>query len=213
MKKIIFGILTILSVFLIYFFNKDRKIYYLSVGDYLAYGINNLNIVDNNYSENVKNSFNGLLKKYVNYSTIDDYRVRDFINDINYNKSIIYNNEEYKIQNLLIKANYITISIGMNDLLYKNSIDKYSYSNELLKDIEYLMKLLRKYNKDKIYFLGFYNIIDDEELIKYINEKLMKICTKNNIIYVDISRLNLFVLNGKYPTNDGYSYITSKLIY
>lgn len=213
MKKIIFILLTILIVFFIYFLNIDRKVFYLSIGDYLAYGINNLNIVDNNYSDNIKNKYNSKLKQYINYSSIDDYRVTDLINDIKYNKTIIYKEKEYKIQNLLIKANLITISIGMNDLLYKNNIDKYEYGDELLKDMEKLLFLIRKYNKDKIYVLSFYNIINNEELITYLNKKLMSICEKNNIQYVDISKLNNYIIIGKYPTNDGYSYITNKLIY
>lgn len=209
MKKVLFLILVFIITFLIYYFNIDKKVYYVSLGDFLAHGINNEEKIDTNYSDDIKNIYKKKLKNYVNYSYIDDYRVMDLINDINYNKQVIYNSQEYKIQNLLIKANLITLSIGMNDLIYKKNID-YDYVDNLLEDIENLLILIRKYNKDKIYFLGFYNIINNENIIKYSNAKLSKICERNKIIFVDISKLNKYIENN-YPTNDGYKYITNQI--
>ena len=214
MKKIIFTILVVLITFFIYFFNRSEKTYYLSLGDYLSYGINNFNNVNNSYSNNIKEHYKEILSNYVNYSYYDDYRVMDLINDINYNKSVIYENKKYKLQNLLVKANLITLSIGMNDLIYKSKldVDLYNYTDELLNDIENLLILIRKYNKDEIYFLSFYNIIDNEKLIVYANEKLEGICNKNKIKYVDISLLNNYIINGIYPSNDGYTYITNQIL-
>lgn len=211
MKKIIFTVIIFLVTFLIYYFNINKEIYYVSLGDFLSYGINNKDIVDNSYSDSIMKHNKNNLNNYVNYSSFDDYRVMDLINDINYNKTITYSNKEYKIQNLLIKANLITLSIGMNDLIYKKNLD-YDYVDNLLNDIDVLLELIRKYNKDEIYFLSFYNIIGDEELIKYSNKKLLNICEKNKIKFVDISQLNKYVINSIYPTNDGYTYITDKII-
>lgn len=211
MKKIILSIIVFIIVFLIYYFNISEKTYYISLGDFLSYGINNFEKVDNNYSNNIKEKYKENLDNYVNYSSIDDYRVMDLINDITYNKTVNFNSKEYKIQNLLIKANLITISIGMNDLIYKKNLS-YDYVDELLDDIEDLFELIRKYNKDEIYFLSFYNIINDQELIDYSNNKLKNICGENKIKYVDISNLNNYVIKGIYPTNDGYSYITDKIL-
>ena len=214
MKKIIFTFLVVLIVFLIYFFNRSEKTYYLSLGDYLSYGINNFNTVNNSYSNNIKEYYKENLSNYVNYSTFEDYRVMDLINDINYNKSIIYENKEYKLQNLLIKANIITLSIGMNDLIYKSKVttDLYEYTDELLSDIENLFILIRKYNKDEIYFLSFYNSINNDKLIMYANKKLESICNKNKIKFVDISLLNNYIIKGIYPNNDGYTYITNEIL-
>lgn len=214
MKKIFFTVLVVITTFLIYFFNKSEKIYYLSLGDYLSYGINNFNKVENNHSTNIKKYYENILSNYVNYSSYDDYRVMDLINDINYNKTIEYKNKEYKIQNLLIKSNLITISVGMNDLIYKSKYDNnlYKYIDELLKDIDALFKLIRKYNKDEIYFLGFYDIINNKEIIEYTNNKVKSICNKNKINFVDISLLNNYISKGNYPTNDGYSYITESIL-
>lgn len=214
MKKILFALFIFVIVFLIYSFNINKKVYYLSLGDYLSYGINNNKIVNNTYSNNLREYYKDNLENYVNYSVLDDYRVMDLYNDIISNKKIKFENKEYNIQNLLIKANLITISIGMNDLLYKieYSNNIYDYTDELLNDIEKLLVLIRKYNKDKIYVLGFYNIIDDLELINYANLKLNKICNQNKVVYVDISNLDKYILKDRYPTNDGYTYISNQIL-
>lgn len=211
MKKTMFFIIIFVVTFLIYYFNINKKTYYVSLGDFLSYGINNMDKVDNNYSNNIKQKYQSNLQNYVNYSSTDDYRVMDLINDINYNKTITHNNKEYKIQNLLIKANLITLSIGMNDLIYRKNLD-YDYVDNLLNDIEDLLILIRKYNKDEIYFLSFYNIVGNQELIDYSNKKIKNICNKNKIKFVDISELSKYIKNSIYPTNDGYTYITDKIL-
>ena len=210
MKKILFTFTIFLMIFLIYYFNINNNIQYLSMGDYLSYGINNNNIVDNNYSDNIKKHYKNKIDKYVNYSTIEDYRVMDLLNDINDNKIVKYNGKEYTIQNLLIKANYITLSIGMNDLLNKKNIT-YEYMDQLINDIEKLFILIRKYNKDRIDYLGFYNIINNETLIEYANTRLKLICDKNKINYIDITNLKCFITN-LYPNNEGYNYITNQIL-
>ena len=211
MKKIIFTILVFVVIFLIYYFNISEKICYLSIGDQLSYGINNLNNVNNNYSTNLKKYYKYNLSNYINYSNIDDYRVMDLINDINYNKTIIHNKKEYKLQNVLIKANYITLSIGINDILKKNNIS-YEFVDELLIDIENLFTIIRKYNKDRIDYLSLYNIIDNKELIDYANKKIKKLCKKHNINYIDISKLDNYILECCFPTNEGYDYITNQIL-
>lgn len=214
MKKIIFTSLVVLITFFIYFFNRSEETFYVSLGDQLSYGINNFNTVNNSYSNNIKEYYKKNLYKYINYSNYDDYRVMDLINDINYNKNITYEGKEYNLQNLLIKANLITLSIGMNDLIYKSKYDtnNYEYADTLLKDIENLFILIRKYNKDEIYFLSFYNVINNKDLIEYANEKLEIICKENKIKFVDISLLNKYIINGIYPTNEGYTYITNRIL-
>lgn len=211
MKRIILMIIIFLIVFLIYYFNADKKTYYVSIGDYLSYGIDNSEKLGNGYSDIIKSNYKNNLKNYVNYSSTDDYRVMDLINDINYNKEIKYNNKEYKIQNLLIKANIITLSIGMNDLIYKKNLD-YDYVDSLLGDIDELLKLIRKYNKDDIYLLGFYDAINNVELIDYTNNKLKKICEKNKVKFIDITNLNNYIITGLYPTKDGYKYIADNIL-
>ena len=190
MKKLIFLFLLILITLLIYYSNKSDKIYYFSIDNY-------------GYSKNVKASLKTKLSNYVIYDR-EDYRVMDLINDINDNKEFIYNNKTYTFDNLLVKANFITVSIGIDDLIYKEELS-YDYIDQLLSDIEELLKTIRKYNKDKIYFVGFYKTKNMDKYLDYTNKKLKIVCENYNINYIDIS--NLKTINQK-----SNLYISDKII-
>ena len=178
MKKILFLFLVFFITFLIYYFNVSNKIYYFSIDNY-------------GYSKNIEKSLKSKLKNSVIYSK-EDYRIMDLINDIEDNKEFIYSNKTYNFDNLLVKANYITISIGMDDLLYKKEVD-YNYIDQLIFDIEKLLVLIRKYNKDRIYFLSLYKSSNLSEVLEYANKKIENLCKKNKINYIDIG--NLTVIN------------------
>ena len=52
---------------------------------------------------------------------------------IDNNEKVIIDKKEKTIKNALIKADLLTLSIGMNDFIYKMGIDKQNNINELLK--------------------------------------------------------------------------------
>lgn len=179
MKKIILIIFVLFLVFMIYYFNLDRKVYVLSIGDY---------IVNNNSDDLIKDN---LGKKYENdviYSNDGDYRIIDLINDINDNREFNYNNKEYTLDNVLIKADLIFISIGLNDLRY-NKINNYDYVDEVLTDLDEVLKLIRKYSKEKVYVFNY--LIDNKELCDYVNRRLYKIVERYDMDVIDISSIEL----------------------
>lgn len=174
-KVILCLFLIILMVFLIYLSNIKNDNYYFNIMDkkydYKTYN----NII----KEKVK------LEEYVNYVE-NQYRITDLIRDIKDNKVI----NDKKIQNILIKANIITLMIGNNELyLQSNSLDMtelFEYSNSLLDDIDNLFGLIRKYSKEKIFFIGFYTNNDYyEEIYRYINLRVKDMCDYYNIVYID----------------------------
>lgn len=209
MKKILYLVIIFVIVFIIYYKNIDKTINYLSIGDYLSCGVNNKNKIENSFSDNI-NKYLSSNKKvdYKKYVSKVDYRVVDLINDINNNKQIKINNKKYSIKNLLIKADIVVLSIGMNDIYYQRNItNKYNYVDELLFDIDNLLSLLRKNCKEKIYMLNYYNVIDNKEVIDYTNNKLNDIASNYNVKIIDISNLDKYLVNNIYPTNEGYNYI------
>lgn len=196
MKKFLFIIFTIIIIISIYFLFDKKKVYYL-----------NINTTPNNeysiyFSKKISN-----LKCYKNIQ-LNDYRTTDLINIIKNNTLI----EGNTINNLLIKANIITLWTGMNELNYKinsNKDELYDYSDELLNDIENLIIILRKYSKEKIIMLNFYNPNNkiDNNNIKYLNEKLNIIGNKYNIKILDISS---FI--NSHMTNYDHIYISNELL-
>lgn len=229
MKKILIAVVIIVAVFLIYLGYKDEKIYYVSLGDSLANGINPYNSKDYGYTDYIKDYLNSNqeLEIYVDGLISNNKRTIDIINDIKDNKKILVNEKTKTIQNVLIKADLITLSIGTNDILNNLNLnmdfsinDLYSKFEQVIIDYEELFKLLRQYSKEKIFIVGFYNFTNDDyfnEFFMYANSNLKKISSFYDINFIDIYddfKDNSYFpnSNSKFPNKAGYKIIADKII-
>ena len=124
-------------------------------------------------------------------------------------------------------ADIITISIGLNEVLYKlqneklNSYEMYSYIDTIINDIDELIDIIKRYCKEDIFILGYYNPFDSIEIdnyIKYANNKLIDISKQEDIIFVDLynifkNKKNIFTNpQNYYPNIDGYKLISQEII-
>ena len=181
-KTILFLIIMTLFIFLIYLTNKDNEIYYVNID---STNNNNYNkIIKNNYKKTKK------LEKYINDFSKEDYRTTDLIRDIKDNIKL----NKITIQNALIKSDILTLNIGINDINYKidntNKEELYNYTDQILIDIEELLKLIRSYSKEKIYYIGIKNNkgISYNDYFEYTNKRLKSICDEYNIYFIDINK-------------------------
>ena len=221
-------IIIVLAILLIYLGFKDKDIYYLSLGDALANGVNGIGAKDYGYADYIKDYLdnNNLLDNYAAL-TNNNERSIDLIKSIEENVKIKINNKEKTLQNALIKADIITISIGMNDLFsnitFNNDFsvnDLYNKLDEVALDLDKLFKLLRDYSKEEIVFIGFYNCLKDEELTEffnYANDKISKLANSYNIDYLNIyEELNdssyFDSIIDSFPNKKGYQMIANKII-
>ncbi|MBR3229313.1 MAG: SGNH/GDSL hydrolase family protein [Bacilli bacterium] len=181
MKKILFVLFVFLFIFIIYLANMDKKVYYLALGD----SYDN----DDNYSFYVKDYLNerGVLEKAV-YEYADS---SDRITDI-YNR--IISNEKSKdgtIKNSLIKADLVTLKINIDDVYEKiedsSFIGVYDYMDDLTKDFDKLLNLIRKYSKEDIMFIGYTyknDNVDEREKITYLNKRYKEVCDRYDVIFI-----------------------------
>ena len=181
-KTILFLIIMTLFIFIIYLTNKDNEIYYVNID---STNNNNYNkIIKNNYQKKKK------LEKYINDFSKEDYRTTDLIRDIKDNIKL----NKITIQNALIKSDILTLNIGINDINYKidntNKEELYNYTDQILVDIEELLKLIRSYSKEKIYYIGIKNNkgISYNDYFEYTNKRLKSICDEYNIYFIDINK-------------------------
>lgn len=180
-KAIVFLILVSLLIFLINYKNIDNEIYYVNIDS-----TNNLN-----YNKNIEKYLKERkkLEKSVNQFSKQDYRTTDLIKEIKENKK----EQNQTIQNALIKADILTIYIGINDINYKigntNKEELYNYTDQVLDDIDELLMLIRKYCKEKIYVIGYKNEqgISYNEYFNYTNKRLNEICKEYDIKYIEIN--------------------------
>lgn len=172
MKKCFFLLSIILIVILIYSGTKVTK------KSYLVLGIDsNLDYINDKKSNLEKN------KKLLNFNTKfvnKNYRITDIINDIKFKKEI----DNKTILNYIIKADYITVNVGYNDLksiINESEIYLYDDIDSIIIDLDELFKLLRTYSKETIEFM---KIEIDSNIDDYVNSRVEKLCNKYNIIYI-----------------------------
>lgn len=238
-KLLIGFIITGIILITIFFITRDKKVYYLSLGDSLAAGQTPNNTIGKCYSDYVSEylSDKGVLEFYTKKFAKSGYRSIDLLNDLKENKKIKVNGKEITIKHALIKADVVTLSIGSNDLFYKlnlaNSFDLnefddiYTYVDESISDIDKLFYELRKSCKEEIMVFGFYNPFTNfssslantvEPVIIYANEKMKALIKKYDMTYIDIH--DTFLANDNYlpskleihPTIEGYRAMSEKAI-
>ena len=228
MKKILLTFLIILSVFIIYLTTIDKKVYYLALGDEISLGMTKDGYYKTSYTDYIKQYLeqNKKLEIYVNNYITQGYRITDLINDINNNKETKIKDKTITIKNALIKSDLITISIGTNDIISKidnvNKLTKIDYNNlyknidEILNDLDILLKQIRQYCKEDIILVGIYINTENEKLekiIKSANEKFKEKSENYNIKYIDL--YNYIKPNGelnKYPSEDEYETLSNTII-
>ena len=189
--------------YLIYKFTENEKINYLAIGNNSDFN----NYVISNMKKNVI---------YNDSYISDDYRIIDLVNIIKYNEV-----KDISIHQLLKSANILTIFVGMNELYEKldnNTHDIYSYLNEMVSDMDILLNEISRYDYDKVFVIGYYNIDrKNNDIFTYINYKIKKIVLEYGYIYIDTNTLiheNDFIRKDGFILNDnGLKKISSKINY
>lgn len=223
--------LTLFIVFVIYLSHIDKKVYYVALGDYQALGLTNEGIITYGYTDYLKDSLKkeNKLETYIIGYAKDNARITDIIHDIEQNKKIQINDKTQTLKNALIKADLVTLSVGMNDLFYKigvnpdlqtlNYNEVYYHVDEMMEDLEQLFELLREYCKEDIIMTGFYNPIDISneklnEILVYVNTRLEETA---DMYQISIVSINSFFedRNGQiqsiYPSKEEYQKISETI--
>lgn len=224
LKKILLCLMLI-SIFLIGINVKDNKISYISIGDGLSKGMNYNDFESIGYSDHLYNYLkkNNNVELYTKDFSNENNRITDLIDDINNNISLTIDNKTIYIQNAIKNSDILTISIGMNEILYKytnhvNNGYMYSYIDECISDLNKLLKIITKLNNNDIFLIGYYNPTDDNELdefIKYTNNKIITLCNNYKINYIDTYNIfnnnkhMIYSKNNYYPNQDGYKLIAN----
>lgn len=226
--KYIVLIIIILSIFGIYYFFKNDKLNYIALGDSLVEGINSYGEKGYSYSDYLVNYFKENNKlSYFNKYAKSGYRTIDIINDIRIKNDL---------KKDLRESNLVTISIGANDFLNSFNIRNLDRNNilelkniviNILPDVEDCIKEIRKYAKQDIIIVGYYNPIpflfntngnDLDILFAFIDDEYKKIANKYKCEYLSIYQL--FKNNSDYlpnpsnihPSLEGYKSISDEII-
>ena len=203
-----------LLIFISFIQNNSSEINYTILGDKELFS-NNLKSV--NFADLVSRNLEEIeeLGFYSKDFIKENIRTIDVINDINQNLTI----DNISIQNILKRTDILIINIGNNEINYKlskinyeeNDNEIYRYLDEVIIDIQDLFKTIKKINKKRIIFLGYYNDtnnVNNDKYYIYINKKIKEISNNENIEFIDL--YNILNKNNDYITKSNPVYITNE---
>ncbi len=230
-KKLVIFFLALIPIYIIYNLTYEENFTYLSLGDDLAKGHTPFETYGNSYTDYVytylknKNDKITLNKDFIE----EDLRITDLIEKL---KNADTQNGN-TLPQVVKDADIITISIGSEELfskirsnyeLYsKNNTRVFKYIDELMSNLETLITEMKKITKGKIYIIGYYSPIQDNEasldsIFNYLDIKFKTLEKKHKINYVSIyegfksSPHYLPNPNHAFPSLEGYNYIATKII-
>lgn len=226
--KLIVIVLVCFSIFLIYKSNNKNNINYTAIGDNLSLGKDSFGRIDYGYSDYISDHLEKTdkLNQYIKSFSLPDMSIEMLYEHILTNKKITLNGCEHNIRKTLRESTILTISVGLNDLLYNISIsdDKTDHSvNKIIKniDIEFnnLISEIKKYYAGNIYVIGYYESPYFDEITNSGIKKLNNIFENNkNITYIPIDKLfrenKNFISNPNsyYPNRIGYQAISNEIM-
>ena len=226
--KLLILILLSSSVVLIYNKTNNHNINYTTIGDSLSLGVDSYGKQDYGYSDYIKdylieiNKLKTYSKKYTNKSM--------FINDIKIslitNEKMSYTDTKDNLKLILRNTDILTMSIGIDDLLYKITLlSEKTDSNlnviidEIKISFDELITEIKKIYRGQIYIIGYYDMQNSDEFHKKAIKKLNNIYQENSsVIYISTEEIsknpNIFLSNPRsyYPNYKGYRLISTKII-
>lgn len=221
-KMLLLYTLTILSLFLISRKSTINQIHYLAIGDGYSKGINAYGIIDYGYSDYLKDILikTNRIKFYTNEFSKKDLSIKMLQSNIINNQIIVVDNQKIALKEELQNSDLITLSIGLNDLIYQLSLEptlNIRIIDKILEnakqDYEELIKEIRKYYKKDIYVVGYPNHLDDYYLSLSIRKFNNYLANNKDLIYITPINNTKYYNNPKsnYPTKDGYQVIATKI--
>ena len=216
------------TTFFIYKNTNYNNITYTVIGDGLSYGIDSYGGTTYSYGDYVKDYLKekNKLKDYYNQYTSKDMTIEMLLNTLLMDEKKLHKNTKKNISVILRETDYLTISIGLNDLLYQltttNNLTEEKV-NSIISEIEIkfntLISEIRKVYNREIYIIGYYDLNINNQLYKMAINKLNNIYKKNkNITYISTyiisDNKDIFLQNNMnyYPNYKGYRLISNKII-
>lgn len=208
-KKCLVFVVILILIFLIYkkTTTEHKVINYIALGDSVAEGMNSYGAIGYGYPDYI----NDYLKKkkisgfYTKGFAKSGYKTTDLKRDIEENKTITEDGKTINIRSSLRDSNLVTISIGANDFLKGISLSNIdsklnnmeATKNEIdavIEQVEEIIILVKKYAKEEIILIGYYNPLPSitkykqqiDTLVQYSNVKYEEIAEKNGIKFVNI---------------------------
>lgn len=226
--KLLILIIMSLSVFFIYKATNHNNINYTTLGDSLSYGKDCYGQIDYGYSDYIKDYLKTInkLKIYSKDYTKEDMTIDSLYNTLLSEEKVNYKNKKNNLKIILRDSDYLTMSIGLNDLLYKLSLTS-NFTDEnlniIIKELDTsfdnLITEIRKVYNQEIFVVGYYAVDKNNKFLNKAIRRLNNIYKENPYVtYISTTELaenpTVFLPNPSsyYPNYKGYQLISNKII-
>ncbi len=225
--KLIILFLVILIIYFIFKNNNSNNITYISLGDHLALGVNSYEGVDYGYSDYVKDYLakEKELKFYTKAYASKDMSIDRLYSSIITNEKMTYKNKKLSLKEIIRESDFLTLTVGINDLIYKMSITNNMSNDKLdiiLEEIrvsfDRLISEIKKYYHNDIYFVSYYENPYYSNYTNYAIRKLNRVLEENkDIIFISTEELfkdRSLVSSPRspFPNSKGYKKISELII-
>lgn len=224
--KLVILLLIIFTIFLIYKTNHNNYFNYTALGDGYALGITSYGNEDYGYSDYIKDELEK--ERKLNIYTKDfsekNQAIDHLYETIVTNEKITINKVEKNIKQTLRESDLVTITIGLNDLVYHMAITPNMNEYKLIKimkdiekDINKLLKEIKVYYPKEIYIIGYPEIpIEDYYIkkgIKLLNQIYKDLDDITYISTEDIINKNDFLYSETiYPSKEAYEKVAKEVL-
>ena len=224
--KLIIFLLIVFIIFLIYKDNHVKYFNYTSLGDGYALGVNSYGVEEYGYSDFIQEKLreNNKLKLYTKSFAEKDQSINSLYETIVTNEKKKIDNTERNIRQILRESDLITLTIGLNDIIYQVSITRQINEYQLNRIIDkveieltQLIKAIKQYYPKDLYVIGYPNLPIENSYIREGIKKLNEIYKEmDNIIYIDttsiIAREDFLQSICLYPGKKGYYKISEEVL-
>ena len=220
-KGLLTILFSILLIFAIYKTFHPKEKTYIALGDFYAKGHTQENAYDYGYKDYVKNNLEKAkeLRHFEDAYVKNEYTIKGLYEDIKNNDFLIHNSNLISIKKELREADYITITIGLNDIFdalkIRNieeleTVDKKDFQKVVkksIKDYDLLLTEIKKYAKGNIVIVP-YNIYRNAyypKVYQYLNkwnQEVEKLAKKKKV--KSICNFQTFSKENLYPTYKTY---------
>lgn len=226
--KLIVLLIVLAVTFSIYKVTNYENINYTALGDGFSLGINSYGEINYGYSDYIRDYLQkeNKLNYYIKDFSTPTMSIENLYENIVVNKKVKISKKELNIKQTLRESNIITLSVGINDLIYRISTTENmnekkldNIINEISESLDLLLTEIRKYYPYEIYVVGYYYPNTSNIYLQKGLQKLNELYNeKENIVYIsttDIIKSDSNYLsnpNSIYPNNAGYKAISDKII-
>ncbi len=167
-KIILIVLLSSIFTYIIYFSNRDNRINILALGDGIASGETNTGTDGLSYNYYLKEILNNNVCYYNDYYSFKNNKLDKFL-------KLLINNDN-NLEQLIYKANIITIAFGEEELSEFISLDKV---HTLLNNYSELLYRIRGITDAKIFIISLYkNKYINNSYVIIMNSELNNMCNK-----------------------------------